>query len=341
MFDFGAYVDLSLIWASIIGFAIFVYVVLDGFDLGTGILFPFAASDDCRNKMIMSIAPFWDGNETWLVLGGGGLFAAFPLVYSIVMPAFYIPLIFMLLALVFRGVAFEFRFKASGNMRVFWDYCFHFGSLIAAFAQGLILGGVITGLNIKNGKFAGTGFEWLNTFSLFCGLAVVFSYALLGSTWVIMKTHGSTQEWARKVASYISIYVLFFTGCVSLFSPLINNYIYDRWFDAHNIFIIGWLPVLVITCFFYLYKNLFNLTPKNDHLPFLLTIAIFTLCCLGLLFSIWPYFVPYELTIWQSGASSRSQSLLLVGAAIVVPVILGYTAYSYYVFRGKTDLKHY
>jgi len=341
MFDFGTYIDLPLIWAALIGFAIFVYVILDGFDLGTGILFPFAASDDCRDKMIMSIAPFWDGNETWLILGGGGLFAAFPYVYSIVMPGFYVPLIFMLLALVFRGVAFEFRFKASGNMRKFWDYCFHFGSLVAALAQGLILGGVIRGFNVKNGHYAGSPFDWLTAFSLFCGIAVVFSYALLGSTWVIMKTHGQTQEWARKIASYISIYVLFFTGCISLFSPLINNYIYQRWFNFDHIFIIGWLPILMIACFFFLYKNLLNLNSKNDHWPFLLTITIFSLCCLGLLFSIWPYIVPYEVTIWEGATSSRAQSFLLIGAVIVVPVILSYTAYSYYVFRGKTDLKHY
>lgn len=337
MFDFGMYIDLPFVWAGIIGFAIFVYIVLDGFDLGTGILFPFAPSEECRNKMIMSIAPFWDGNETWLILGGGGLFAAFPYAYSIVMPGFYIPIIIMLLALVFRGVSFEFRFKASGRMKNFWDYCFHFGSLTAAFCQGIILGGFIEGVSMNNGKFSGIPFDWLSGFSLFCGIAITFSYALIGSTWLIMKTSGRTHDWAKKVSTYVGIYVFLFTGAISLFSPLINNYIYTRWFTAENFMLIGWLPILIILGFIYLYKTLHNLTDKNDYVPFVITIGIFTLCCLGLAFSIWPYIVPYEITIWQGAASSKSLSLLLVGAIPVIPIILIYTAYTYYIFRGKTD----
>jgi cytochrome d ubiquinol oxidase subunit II len=341
MFDFGPYIDLPFIWAGIIGFAIFVYIILDGFDLGTGILFPFAPSDECRNKMIMSIAPFWDGNETWLVLGGGGLFAAFPYAYSIVMPGFYMPIIIMLLALIFRGVSFEFMFKTSGHMKKFWGYAFHFGSLAATFCQGMILGGFIEGISMVNGKSSGVPYDWFSAFSLFCGIAITFSYALIGSTWLIMKTADITHDWAKKVTFYISIYVFLFTGAISLFSPLLNEYIYNRWFTSTNLLLIGWLPLLVIFGFIYLYRTLYNLTEKNDHYPFFITIGIFTLCCIGLAFSIWPYIVPYQITIWQGAASSRSLSLLLVGAVLVVPMILFYTAYTYYVFRGKTEVGTY
>lgn len=341
MFDFGPYIDLPLVFASIIGFAIFVYVILDGFDLGVGILFPFAPTDECRDKMIMSIAPFWDGNETWLILGGAGLFVAFPTVYSIVMPGFYLPVILMLLALIFRGVSFEFRFKAKGKVKKLWDYCFHFGSLTAGFAQGLILGGFIEGVSIKGNEFAGIPFDWLSPFSLFCGIAMVFSYALLGSTWLLMKTADKTQAWALKVAKYVSIYVCFFTGAISLFSPLINNYIYNRWFGGEDIFIIMWLPIAVLITFIYLFKNIINFEEKNYYKPFLLSILIFCFCSLGLAFSIWPYIIPYSVTIWEGAGTDRSLSFLLVGALLVVPVMLVYIGYSYYIFRGKTDLKEY
>lgn len=341
MFDFGPYIDLPLIWAGLIGFAIFVYIILDGFDLGIGILFPFAPSEECKDKMIMSIAPFWDGNETWLILGGGGLFAAFPYVYSVVMPGFYMPVIIMLLALVFRGVSFEFRFKATNEMRKFWDYAFHFGSLVATFCQGLIMGGFLKGVSMAGGKFAGVPFDWLSPFTIFCGIAVTFSYALIGSTWLIMKTCGQTHDWAKSVTSYVAIYVLFFTGAISLFSPLINDYIFNRWFAWENVLFIGWLPILVISAFVYLYKTLKNLSEKNDHMPFVITIGIFTLCCLGLAFSVWPYIIPYQVTIWEGAATTRSLSLLLIGAILVVPLVLFYTAYTYYIFRGKAQAGTY
>jgi cytochrome d ubiquinol oxidase subunit II len=341
MFDFGNFIDLPLIFACIIGFAIFVYVILDGFDLGVGILFPFAPSDNCRDKMIMSIAPFWDGNETWLILGGGGLLVAFPKVYSIAMPGFYMPIIIMLLALIFRGVSFEFRFKAKGNLITFWNYCFHFGSMIAAFAQGLILGGFIEGVHIKGNAFAGVTFNWMTPFSLFCGLAVIFSYTLLGSTWLVMKTHAKTQEWALKVSKYVGIYVLLFCGAVCTFSPLINNYIYHRWFGGDHIFMIIWLPIAVATAFYFLFKYLINYKEKNNYKPFLLSIIIFTLCSLGLAFSIWPYIIPYSLTIWEGAGTTRSLSFLLIGVSVIIPLMLFYISYTYYVFRGKTDLSEY
>ena len=193
MFSFESFLDLPLVWYSLIGTAILMYILLDGFDLGVGILFPFAPSDQCRDRMMNSIAPFWDGNETWLVLGGGGLFAAFPLAYAILMPAFYIPIILMLLGLIFRGVAFEFRFKATGKSRRIWDYSFHFGSLVATFMQGMVLGTFVHGIAVDGRNFGGGAFDWLNAFSVMTGAALVTGYALLGATWTIMKTEADTQ----------------------------------------------------------------------------------------------------------------------------------------------------
>ena len=216
MFSFESFLDLPLIWYALIGTVIFLYVLLDGFDLGVGILFPFAPTDACRDRMMNSIAPFWDGNETWLVLGGGGLFAAFPLAYAILMPAFYIPIILMLLGLIFRGVAFEFRFKATGQSRRIWDYSFHIGSLVATFMQGMVLGTFVHGIAVEGRNFAGGPFDWLSAFSVMTGVALVTGYALLGATWTIMKTEGDTQRWARKCARYMMLCVVLFMGLVSL-----------------------------------------------------------------------------------------------------------------------------
>ena len=221
MFSFEGFVDLPLIWFGLIGVALFLYVLLDGFDLGVGILFPFAPTDQCRDRLMNSIAPFWDGNETWLVLSGGGLFAAFPLAYAILMPALYLPVIFMLLGLIFRGVAFEFRFKAVKSRRL-WDYAFHFGSLLAAFMQGMIIGAFVQGVKVEGRSFAGGAFDWLNAYSVMTGLALVFGYALLGSTWLVMKTDGITQGWARKCAAYVLGYVGLFLTIVSISMPMMN-----------------------------------------------------------------------------------------------------------------------
>ena len=221
MFSFEGFVDLPLVWFGLIGVALFLYVLLDGFDLGVGILFPFAPTDQCRDRLMNSIAPFWDGNETWLVLSGGGLFAAFPLAYAILMPALYLPVIFMLLGLIFRGVAFEFRFKAVKSRRI-WDYAFHFGSLLAAFMQGMIIGAFVQGVKVEGRSFAGGAFDWLNAYSVMTGLALVFGYALLGSTWLVMKTDGITQGWARKCAAYVLGYVGLFLAIVSISMPMMN-----------------------------------------------------------------------------------------------------------------------
>lgn len=335
MFDFSDMVDLPLVWSIIIAAAVFLYVLLDGFDLGTGILFPFAPSDKCRNKMMNSIAPFWDGNETWLVLGGAGLFAAFPLAYTILLPAFYIPIILMLLGLIMRGVAFEFRFKTADDKRWIWDYVFHFGSLGAAFCQGAILGGFVQGVKISGRDFAGGPFDWATAFSMMTGLAVVFGYALLGSTWLIMKTEDITQRWSNKVASYVLVFIAIFMVLVSISLPLINERIRHFWFSAPNVYYLAVIPFLTMILFVIVWRDLWGL--QHEKRPFFFSIGIFLMGYIGLALSIFPWVVPYNYTIWDSAAYGPSLSLMLCGVTPLLPLILGYTGYCYYVFRGKTD----
>ena len=334
MLDFSTYIDLPFIWGFIIATAVFLYAALDGFDLGCGIIFPFAPSDKCRDSIMNSIAPFWDGNETWLVLGGGGLFASFPLAYSILMPAFYIPIMLMLLGLIFRGVAFEFRFKASKDHRKIWDVAFHGGSLMAAFMQGIILGNFVQGVEVDGRNFAGGALDWANGFSVIAGLGVVFAYALLGSTWIIMKTNGITQEWARKVASYVLVYVAISMGTISISMPFVEERIIKLWFSMPNFFYLLPIPLLTLVGFIRLWLDLRS---KRETRPFVTTLILFFLGYLGLGISLYPWIVPFKFTIWQAAASSTSQSILLIGTAIFLPIILCYTAYSYYIFRGKTS----
>ncbi|MCC8397766.1 MAG: cytochrome d ubiquinol oxidase subunit II [Rickettsia endosymbiont of Labidopullus appendiculatus] len=333
MLNFAPYIDLPLVWGGLIAIIVFLYVLLDGFDLGVGILFPFAPTQDCRNKMMNSVAPFWDGNETWLVLGGGGLFAAFPLAYSILMSAFYIPIIVMLLGLIFRGVAFEFRFKTTPKNRYIWDYSFHFGSVIATLFQGIMLGAFIQGVKIDGRVFAGDAFDWLTPFSLMTGIALVFGYALLGGTWLIMKTDQDTQIWARKSAAYVLIYVVLFMGLVSLWVPFLNERIRLFWFTMPNFAYLSFIPILTIFTLFMLFTTLYN---NKEFQPFCYSVLLFALGYLGLILSIWPFAVPYQISLWQSAAIAESQSLMLVGAGLLLPVILGYTIFCYYIFRGKS-----
>jgi cytochrome d ubiquinol oxidase subunit II len=334
MFSFESFLDLPLIWFCLIALAVFMYVILDGFDLGVGILFPFAPSEKCRDRMMNSVAPFWDGNETWLVLGGGGLFAAFPLAYAVLMPALYIPIIVMLLGLTFRGVAFEFRFKAAGATRQLWGWAFSAGSLVAAFCQGLFLGGFIQGIKVQGRGFAGTGFEWLTPFSIMTGLALVCGYALLGSTWLIMKTEDDTQQWARRGAKVFLIFVAVFMILVGLGTPYINAGIKNFWFSWPNILFLSPLPLLSAVMLVLLWLDLRR---RREYRPFLLSQGLFLMNYLGLAISLWPWLVPYAFTFRQAAASPQSLSLLLIGAAVCLPVILTYAGYSYYVFRGKAS----
>ena len=333
MFTFEHTLDLPLIWGGLIATAVFMYVLLDGFDLGLGILFPYAPTDKCRNKMMNSIAPFWDGNETWLVLGGGGLFAAFPLAYSIVMPALYLPIIFMLLGLIFRGVAFEFRFKAETS-RTLWDRAFHFGSITASFFQGVILGALVQGIQVSGRSFSGGAFDWLTGFSILCGFAVVAGYALLGATWLIMKTDGVTQDWAKRKARGFMFWVGIFMVLVSLSVPFLNDNLRERWFSFPNYILLLPLPLITTFVFIYTWRSL---RVGKEYMPFLCSLGLFLLAYLGLAISMWPWIVPYEVTLWEGAAAGTSLSILLIGAGIMLPVILAYTGYCYYLFRGKVS----
>jgi cytochrome d ubiquinol oxidase subunit II len=323
---------LPVIWAAIIGTAVAMYVILDGFDLGVGILLPFTRDERERDQMINSIAPFWDGNETWLVLGGAGLWVAFPQAYAVIMPALYLPVILMLLALVFRGVAFEFR--AVSHSKTFWNLAFTLGSVIAAFCQGMILGGLIQGIRVDNGGFAGGPFDWATPFALLCGFGVIAGYGLLGSTWLVMKTDGVIAARARLQAKLFLLAVLTFMAAVSLWTPLAFDRIAARWFATPNIYYL-W-PVPIVTALVALAAWL-GLQRGREVLPFLAAIGLFMLGYLGLAISTFPYLVPPVLTIWDTAAAPASQAFMLIGTAVLLPLILLYTGFVYWVFRGKVS----
>ena len=340
MIDFSSWLDLPLVWGLLIATAVFIYAILDGFDLGCGILFPFAPSHACRSRMMNSIAPFWDGNETWLILGGGGLFVAFPVAYAILMPALYLPIMLMLLGLIFRGVAFEFRFKAEKGDRHLWDVAFHGGSLLAALMQGVILGNFIQGVDVDGRSYAGGPLDWANGFAIVTGFSVVFGYALLGATWLIMKTDGETQKWARKAAKYVLAYVALAMVIISISTPFVEEMVLTRWFKTPNLYYLLPLPLITAVVFVLTWKSLQD--ESQEVRPFLYTAALFFLGYLGLGISLYPWIVPFEFTIWQAAAASTSQSIVLIGTVFLLPLILGYTAYCYYIFRGKsTDTPMY
>ena len=324
-------IDLPLVWAGVIAFGVFMYVLMDGFDLGVGILFPFARSEGHRDVMMNSVAPIWDGNETWLVLGGIGLLAAFPLAYATILPALYLPVLLMLIALVFRGVAFEFRFKTERH-RAAWSWSFHLGSLLATFSQGIILGAFITGFEIEGRDFVGDTFDWVTPFNIAVGFGMITGYALLGSTWIIMKTEGDLQRWAYRIAEKALFAVLAFIALVSIWTPLAHSDIAERWFTLPNMIYLSPVPILTGLIALGLY---IVLQRRREVLPFILSLGIFTFSYVGLAISLWPNVVPPDITIWDAAAAPNTQLFLLVGVAIVVPIILIYTAYSYYVFRGK------
>jgi len=325
-------IDLPLLWALIILFGVFMYVVMDGFDLGIGILFPFFPDRTDRDVMMNTVAPVWDGNETWLVLGGAGLMAAFPMAYAAILDAFMLPLVFMLLGLVFRGVAFEFRFKASDQSRHLWDKAFILGSLCAAFFQGVTLGAYIDGLPMLNRNYVGGPFEWLTPFTAFTGVGVVAAYALLGCTWLIFKTEGPLQDRMRHVARPLIWVVLAVIGAISLWTPLAHPDIAHRWFSLPNLFYFAPVPLLVLLVTFSLIKRV----GREAHAgPFVLTLCLVFLGYSGLGISVWPHILPPDITIWQAAAPPQSQGFALVGALLIIPLILMYTAWSYYVFRGK------
>jgi cytochrome d ubiquinol oxidase subunit II len=321
---------LPLIWAGIIGGAVAFYVILDGFDLGIGILFPLAENDGERRQMMASIAPFWDGNETWLVLGGVGLLVAFPLAYSILMPAMYLPVIVMLLALVFRGVAFE--FSEVGSHPTLWHWAFAGGSLLASLCQGVILGGLIQGIRVENREFAGGAFDWATPFALICGLGVVAGYALLGATWLVMKTTGPVAESARWRSKALLLAVLGFMAMVSLWTPLAFPRIAERWFTLPNILYLWPVPLITVLTALTAWRAL---ALGREILPFAAAIGLFLLGFLGLAISSFPYLVPPTLTIWDTAAAPKSQVFMLIGTLVLLPLVFAHTAYVYWLFRGK------
>jgi cytochrome bd ubiquinol oxidase subunit II len=324
-------IDLPLLWAAIIVVGVVMYVLLDGFDLGVGILFPFLPADQDRDLAMNSVAPIWDGNETWLVLGGAGLFAAFPLAYAVILPGTYLPLLIMLIALIFRGVAFEFRFKARANRR-WWDRAFHFGSLFATIAQGLVLGTFIRGFEVEGRAFAGGMLDWLSPFSLMTGLALISGYALLGATWLIMKTDGPLQERCYGFARVLLLAVVAFVGIVSIWTPLFNPEIAGRWFSWPNLAYLSPVPLVTALTVFWHWSAL---EQRRETLPFVLTMALFLLSFLGLGISLWPNVIPPDISIWEAAAPPETQGFVLVGMVILLPIVLAYTAVTYYVFRGK------
>lgn len=325
-------IDLPLIWAVIIIFGIMMYVIMDGFDLGIGMLFPFIKDDRDRDVMMNTVAPVWDGNETWLVLGGAALFGAFPLAYAVVLSALYLPLMLMLVGLIFRGVAFEFRFKAKADKRHIWDKAFIGGSLAATFFQGVALGAFIEGFKVIDRSYAGGSLDWLSPFSLFCGVGLVVAYTLLGCTWLIMKTEGKLQKQMHDLARPLALVLLAVTGIVSLWTPLAHPDIATRWFSLPNLFWFLPVPILVLVTLYGLLKAV----ARNAHYtPFLLTLVLIFLGYSGLGISLWPNIIPPSISIWDAAAPPQSQGFMLVGTLFIIPFILGYTFWSYYVFRGK------
>ena len=329
--------DLAVIWALIIVFAIFVYVVLDGFDLGIGILFPTFTVGEERDTAMNSIAPVWDGNETWLVLGGGGLLAAFPLAYGVVLSALYAPIIAMLLALVFRGVAFEFRWRDPSH-RALWDIAFTGGSFVAAMSQGIVLGALLQGISVTGRAYSGGWWDWLTPFSLLTGVSLVIAYGLLGATWLIMKAEGNLQRHAVKLAWKLGAGTLMAVVAVSLATPFLEGEYFDRWLGFPNILWVAPVPMLVAAAALWFVRSL---KAGHERAPFLLTLFVFLLCFIGLGISIFPYIVPGAITVWDAATDRSSQIFMLVGTAVLVPIILAYTAWAYWVFRGKVNADGY
>ncbi|HWL30728.1 MAG TPA: cytochrome d ubiquinol oxidase subunit II [Xanthobacteraceae bacterium] len=325
-------IDLPIIWAFIIAFAVFAYVVMDGFDLGLGMLFPFFPRTADRDTMMATVAPVWDGNETWLVLGGGGLFAAFPLAYAVLMPALYTPIIAMLIGLVFRGVAFEFR--ARSRRQYGWDFAFAAGSLLAAVSQGIALGAILQGVVVSGRGYGGGWWDWLTPFSLLTGASLVVGYCLLGATWLVMKTQGELRDHAYHLSWRLLIGTLIAIAAVSVATPFLEGDYWRRWFEWPNVLFTAQVPLAVIVVSALLVQSL---AAKRDYRPFFLTLLLFLITYGGLGISMWPYIVPHSITIWDAAAPPSSQGFMLFGVAILVPMILAYTAWAYWVFRGKVD----
>lgn len=325
--------DLAFIWAGLIAFAVLAYVVLDGFDLGVGILFLVVDEQSDRDTAMNSVAPVWDGNETWLILGGGGLFAAFPLAYAIAMPALYAPILAMLLGLIFRGVSFEFRWRTERG-KFLWDWGFALGSTLAAFAQGVALGALVQGIPVVDRHYAGGWWDWLTPFSLLTGVAVTVGYATLGSAWLVMKTEHGLRDRMRGIALRGGIALLALIAAVSIWTPFLNPLFLQRWLAWPALLYTAPVPILVVGCAFAYFEGLRR---ELDYAPFLAALGLFIVSFIGLGISFYPYILPPTITIWMAASPDISLRFMLVGASVLIPLILLYTAVSYWVFRGKVD----
>jgi cytochrome d ubiquinol oxidase subunit II len=323
--------SLTPIWTAILALAVFFYVALDGFDLGVGMLYSFAPDRRARDLMMNSIAPIWDGNETWLVLGSLGLLAAFPLAFAIIIPAVYFPILLMLLALIFRGLAFEFRYREA-ERRTFWDHGFAYGSALATFAQGVVLGAFIQGFHVEGRHFAGGSFDCFTLFSVFTGIALMLGYALLGAGWLVIKTEGAVQDWARALGRRCLIGTVLAVAVVSLWTPFIDPHIAARWFSWPNFAVLAPVPLITAGLVGYVW---WSLDHGSDYGPFLGALGLFVMSYAGIAISLWPMIVPGHFTLDQAAASESTQAFLLVGTLFLLPVILFYTGWSYWVFRGK------
>lgn len=324
---------LPFIFAGLLGFIILIYVILDGFDLGIGILFPFTSSESERDTMMNSIAPVWDGNETWLVFGGAMLYGAFPKVYGLLLPILYMPIMLMLIALIFRGVSFEFRFKAKKSKPI-WNWTFSISSVAATFFQGVILGAFVQGFSINESLMTINNPDWLTPFSLCTGIALVCGYALLGATWMIIKSTGRLQRkmihYARGLVVLVSIFLIF----VSVWTPLHSEEIFHRWYSFPNVFLLSPLPLLALVSIYQIWKNL---NTGSEYKPFFYSIVVFLCAYTGIAISVYPYLIPYQVTLWEAAAPDSTLRFILIGVVIMLPVLLAYTLYAYHLFRGKTS----
>lgn len=323
--------DLPLLFAFALAFSIAMYVVMDGFDLGIGILFPFAPAEVDRDAMMNSVAPIWDGNETWLVMGGALMIAAFPLAYATLLPAFYVPLAIMLFALIFRGIAFEFRFRA-GHFRYLWNWAFTGGSTMAAFCQGLILGAFIEGVPVRNEVFAGGATGVFTPFAVMSGFGLIAGYALLSATWLIMKTSGTTRDFGRRSTRPALLAALGFIAVVSLWTPITQAEVAQRWFSLPNILFLWPVPFVTALVAWVIWRSVAG---THDYVPFLFSILLFLLAFAGLGVSLFPYAVPWSVTIWRAAASPATLEFTGVGVLIILPITLAYLGLSHWVFRGR------
>jgi len=324
---------LPLLFAGLLAFIVIMYVILDGFDLGIGILFPFTRSEQERDHMMNSIAPVWDGNETWLVFGGAMLYGAFPVVYGLILPILYMPIMLMLTALIFRGVSFEFRFKAD-TTKILWNWLFAIASIAAAFFQGVVLGCFVQGFSVNRAALTINDTNWLTPFSFLTGIALVCGYGLLGATWMVIKSEKSLQQRMRHYAKGLLVLVSIFLVFVSIWTPLHSTETFNRWYSFPNILLLSPLPTITAFMVFLTWRNL---SSNSEIKPFIFSIVIFLCSYCGIAVSVYPYLIPHQITLWDAAAPDATLIFILIGVSIMLPVLLVYTLYAYHVFRGKTS----